>query len=224
VRWIHCIEYVFFIIQTFEQLALALKIFTPLKYFLSFRIFEELALALKTEFSLKFFTALKIVFTFRVFEQLVLALKIEFALNFSIRGGGRPPRPPASYVTACTVNCKLFFKMKRTATKFEWLEKKEKNNSENFSKFYWLSSSALCKSIYLNQFFCLLCIQAVSDVGPHQTIYWKNTLYSAQLAGHVHKLDVKLQFVWKWLFSVCCAHSCQTLPLWSELTNNALRK
>jgi len=51
----------FFIIQDFEQLSLALKnrvaleFFTVLKYFLSFRIFEQLALALKTEFALKFF-------------------------------------------------------------------------------------------------------------------------------------------------------------------------
>jgi len=33
----------------------ALMCFTVLKYFLSFRIFEQLALALKTEFALKFF-------------------------------------------------------------------------------------------------------------------------------------------------------------------------
>ena len=63
VPWIHCIEYIFFIIQNFEQPALALKFFTVLKYFLSFRIFEQLELALKTD----------------------------FALNFSSRGGGRPP-------------------------------------------------------------------------------------------------------------------------------------
>jgi len=29
--------------------------------------------------------------------------------------------------------------------------------------------------------------------------------------------------VWEWLFSVCCAHSCQALPRWSELTNNTLQ-
>ena len=52
---------IFFIIQVFEQLALALKnrsahkIFTVLKYFLPISIFEQLALALKTEFALKFF-------------------------------------------------------------------------------------------------------------------------------------------------------------------------
>jgi len=33
----------------------ALKFLTVLKYFLSFRNFEQLALALKTEFALKFF-------------------------------------------------------------------------------------------------------------------------------------------------------------------------
>jgi len=48
-------EYILFIIQNFEQLALALKnefaleFFTVLNYFLSFRIIEQLALALKIE-------------------------------------------------------------------------------------------------------------------------------------------------------------------------------
>jgi len=32
------------------------------------------------------------------------------------------------------------------------------------------------------------------------------------------------EFVWEWLSSVCCARSCQASPLWSELTNNTLRK
>jgi len=54
-----------FIIQNFEQLALALKKqsypenFLCIEIFLSFRIFELLALALKTEFALKLFTVLK---------------------------------------------------------------------------------------------------------------------------------------------------------------------
>jgi len=52
---IHCIEYIFSSIRSFEQLALDLKFFTVLKYFVSFRIFEQLSLALKTEFALKFF-------------------------------------------------------------------------------------------------------------------------------------------------------------------------
>jgi len=71
VSWIHCSEYIFFIIQNFEQLAFSLKFFPVLKYFLSFRIFE----------------------------QVVLALKTELALNFSSRGVGSPPRPSASYAT-----------------------------------------------------------------------------------------------------------------------------
>jgi len=29
--------------------------------------------------------------------------------------------------------------------------------------------------------------------------------------------------VLEWLFCVCCAQSCQALPLWSELTNHILR-
>ena len=42
VPWIHCIEYIFLIIQNFEQHALALEFLIALKYFLFFRIFEEL--------------------------------------------------------------------------------------------------------------------------------------------------------------------------------------
>jgi len=43
----------------------------------------------------------------------------------------------------------------------------------------------------------------------------------AELAGHADKLDIKTaEFVWKWFFFVCCAHSCQALPLWSNPTKN----
>jgi len=31
-------------------------------------------------------------------------------------------------------------------------------------------------------------------------------------------------FMWEYLFSACCVHACQTLPLWSELTNNTAKK
>jgi len=37
---------------------------------------------------------LKYFLSFRIFEQVVLALKTEFALNFSSRVGGLPRRPP----------------------------------------------------------------------------------------------------------------------------------
>jgi len=37
-------------------------------YFLSFRIFEHLALALKNRVALEFLTVLEILFTFRIFE------------------------------------------------------------------------------------------------------------------------------------------------------------
>jgi len=59
---VHCIEYVFFIIHNFEQLALALK----------------------TEFSLKIFTVLNIAFTLRTFEQLGLALKNRVCPEFTV--------------------------------------------------------------------------------------------------------------------------------------------
>ena len=70
----HCMEYTFYI-QNFWATALALKnrvaldFFTVFKYFLSFRIFEQLA------FALKIFTVMNILFTFIIFEQLALALK-----------------------------------------------------------------------------------------------------------------------------------------------------
>ena len=61
----------------------ALKFFTVLnKYFLSFRIFEQLALALKIRVYLEIFRCIEYIFTFRIFEQLVLALKSRVAKKF----------------------------------------------------------------------------------------------------------------------------------------------
>jgi len=61
-------------------------------YFLLFRIFEQLALALENRVALEFFTVLKYIFLFRIFEELAVALKTEFALKF-FKPGGRPPSP-----------------------------------------------------------------------------------------------------------------------------------
>jgi len=47
-----------------------------------FRIFEQLALALKNRVALEFFTILNILFTFRIFEQLALALQNRVPLEF----------------------------------------------------------------------------------------------------------------------------------------------
>jgi len=58
---------------------------------------------------------------------------------------------------------------KRTTTKFEGFEN-AKNNSNSLSEFNWLFFSASVKSVYFDQFFCLVSIQAVSDIGPHQNI------------------------------------------------------
>jgi len=58
-------------------------------YFLLFRIFEQLALALKNRVALEFFTVLKYILSSRIFEQLTLALKTEFALKI-FKPGGRP--------------------------------------------------------------------------------------------------------------------------------------
>jgi len=74
----------------------------------------------------------------------------------------------SSTLVQLTVGLHFFNETKRTAMKFEGLEKE--NNSNSLSKFYWLSSSALQNQYILINFFCLLYIQAVSDVGPYQTI------------------------------------------------------
>jgi len=53
--------------------------------------FNNLRLSWKQEFALKFFTRLKYFLSFRIFEQLALALKTEFALKLFKLGGGSPP-------------------------------------------------------------------------------------------------------------------------------------
>ena len=64
-------------------------------YFLLFKIFEQLALALKNRVALEFFTVLKYILLFRIFEELAVALKTEFALKFF--KPGRAAAPPTSY-------------------------------------------------------------------------------------------------------------------------------
>jgi len=59
-------------------------------YFLSIRIFEQLAHALKNRVGLKFFTVLKYFLSFRNFEQLALAQKTGFAEKFFKMGTGSP--------------------------------------------------------------------------------------------------------------------------------------
>jgi len=58
--------------------------------FLLFKIFEQLALALKNRVALEFFAVLKYIFLFRIFEELAVALKTEFALKI-FKPGWRPP-------------------------------------------------------------------------------------------------------------------------------------
>jgi len=66
----------------------ALKIFTILNILFTFRVFEQLALALKNRVCPEF-TVLNIYFlSFRIFEQLALALKKGFDLKI-FKSGGR---------------------------------------------------------------------------------------------------------------------------------------
>ena len=107
----HCIEYIFYHSGSLSNLRLcwktefALKFFTvgPIEYTFTFRIFEQLAPALKTvcpeltelniyflpfrifeqlALALKFFTVLIYFLSLRIFEQPVLALKTELPWNF----------------------------------------------------------------------------------------------------------------------------------------------
>jgi len=60
------------------------EIFRCIEVFLSFRIFEELALVLKTKFVMKFFTVFNTLFTFRMFQQHLLALKNKVCPEFTV--------------------------------------------------------------------------------------------------------------------------------------------
>jgi len=81
------------------------RIYTVLKIFSPFTIFEQLALALKTEFALEFLTVLNMYFlSFRIIEQLALALKTEFALKFFKPEGAAPPDPPPRTPMAGVLN------------------------------------------------------------------------------------------------------------------------
>jgi len=88
----HCMEYTFYI-QNFWAICMRLPWKTELHwyfllylnmYFLSFRIFEQLALALKNRVVLKLFAVWNILFTFWIFEQLALALKNRGFLEFTV--------------------------------------------------------------------------------------------------------------------------------------------
>jgi len=75
----------FLLFRIFQQLALALKIFTVLNILFTFRI-EQLSLALKNRVVMEIFTVLKYFLSIRVFQQFALTLKI-----FKPWGAASPP-------------------------------------------------------------------------------------------------------------------------------------
>ena len=98
VHWIHCIEYIFFILQNFEQPALALKFFTAMKYFLSFRIFEQLVVCPEKQ-SVPWIHCIEdIFFIIQNIEQPALAMKNKICPEI-FKLGGRPP--PLCLVRRC---------------------------------------------------------------------------------------------------------------------------
>ena len=89
--WNFLLYWIYFLLfRIFKELALALKnrvaleFFTVLKYFLSFRIFEQLALALKNRVCPEFFHCMEHTFHIQNFEQVALALKNRVALELSL--------------------------------------------------------------------------------------------------------------------------------------------
>ena len=119
VPWIHCIDYTFLVKNIFgiyfyiyteyttenfwATCALALKNSMPRIHgidctFLSFRIFKQLALALKNRVCPEIFHFLKYFLSFRIFEQLALALKF-------LKSGGMPLPSTASYAYVCGDSC-----------------------------------------------------------------------------------------------------------------------
>jgi len=99
-----------------------------------------------------------------------------------------------------TVN---FFYWNKTNSNEIWRTwRKEKNSSTSLRKILLVIFFSSVKLVYFNQFFCLPCIQAVSDVGPYQTIYWKYTLCRCwTIRACIWTWRETAEFVWE-LFSL----------------------
>jgi len=83
--------------------------------------------------------------------------------------------------------------MKQNEQQRNFNDVKKENNSNSLSKFYWSSSSASVKSVYFNQFLCLLCTKLFLMLDHTKPHIAKHTHVDAELAGHVHKIEAKLQ-------------------------------
>jgi len=80
------------------------------------------------------------------------------------------------------------------------------------SKFYWLSSSALQNRYILIQFSAISALKLFLML-DHTKLYVEKMHYiDAELAGHVHKLDVKLQSVWVAFLCLLCVFLPKPCP------------
>jgi len=70
-------------------------------YIFIIQVFEQLALAVKSRVALKFFTVLKYFLSLRIFDQLALVLKTEFAPKFFKPGAADPPLPRLVHLWFC---------------------------------------------------------------------------------------------------------------------------
>jgi len=88
-------------------------------YFLSFRIFEQLALAQKNRFALEFFTVLKYFFIIQDFWATSACPENRVCHEiFQTRGGGRPRSPTPRLVRICmTLSIDLWLRLRRDSTR-----------------------------------------------------------------------------------------------------------
>jgi len=100
--------------------------------------------------------------------------------------------------------------------------KKRDDEFEQFEQILLVIFLSSVKLVHFNQFFFLLCIQAVFSVGHTKPYIEKLHWIDAKLAGHVHKLDVELQNLCGSDFSLFVVRILA--KPYSELTNNTLRK
>jgi len=99
-----------------------LTIFTALNIFFTIQDFSAMALALKNRVAQKFFTVLKYILSFRIFEQIVLALKTEFALKcFKPGGAAAFPDPPPRTPMEVGLQKEVHFSVRSTIGKIKFL-------------------------------------------------------------------------------------------------------
>ena len=116
--------------------------FLCIEIFLSFRIFEQLALALKAGFALSSLYWIYIFYHSGFLSNLRLPWKQSFPWNFSRHGGRPPPRPPPRRPMI----------LRKQSRNCQQIKKKKVRRTENvcFTEKFWVihvSQCALCREL-----------------------------------------------------------------------------